>query len=279
MLTALTIEDKRQKKIRAKLKNRIKGNVLLVRKKTAGQVKLLHFHYIYRTGKINWEEIFAALSPKPCSLLYKEKWEIPLKADKFIYRGNSFAKRLAENAGIAVLEYLKEGSKEIVVGVLDKTAKSRELVELLLQFTGNLIVVSDKRGEYEQLNESMLNKYGVAFSLEEETSKLACCHMIIAPQKIKTPVFLKSNTIVFCGSPPGCSLCAMVFDSYSVTLPEMYKQIKPQGLAEEYFAQALFEQENQYFLENYIPDLCYRNGIGSTIEEIGNIIHSRVKNT
>lgn len=279
MITVLTVVEDKASSFFKRIGKYLKGNEIKTLSKTKEGITVVHIKYYQRRNKIDWEKIKEQAGYERKSLLCSSSLRPPAYVGITRYKGNSLQRRLAENASLTVLNRMGKERQKIEVGLYDPKGRYGDLVEDLLQYTNKLTIVTDKDLFYKEVHSDIMDRYGASFLIQNHVNRLSSCQLIIAPDKIEKRLPVSSGAVVFTGEEPAVGLQGLVFDRYEFALAQKYKSIKPGELSDAYFAQALYDKEKQYELGQVVPDMCKRNGMGSTIQEICTILRIHSKKT
>lgn len=273
MLTALTIKDYSNKKKRFRLFKHDKTNLEVVE---YNNVQLVHIIYYKYGNRINWNKIGELAGNERNNILCNANISIPVDCGIKRYQTNSLKERVAENTAIEVIKRCAEDYSDIKIGVYDPLGENTELVNTLIKFSDNIIVVTNATEDYYRVYKQIISDTGAVLILKRDVSALADSNIIISPKRIKEQLPLQDSTVVFTASKPAVCHKGRVFYSYVVALNESYKEIKPHSLSDEYFAQALYDKGRQHRLGSILPILCISEGMNSTIDEITKYIKQHI---
>lgn len=274
MLTALTIKDyysnNRKRHISFK---RDKAKVEVVK---YNRLNIVHITY-YKYGKaVRWNKIKELTGNESNNILCNKSVVFPPESGLKRYTTNLLKERIVENTVIEVLKKIKEPTENLEIGLYDPNGRKMEFVENLLEYTGKIIVVTNSLDEYQKIYKQIMIETGAVIIFKKDVSAFSNCDIVISPQKICKELPLKDTAIIFTAKNPSVCQRVRVYSKYIVALNENYKEIKPNSLSDEYFAQALYDKGRQYSIGSVLPILCISEGLNSTIEEISNFIEKRL---
>ena len=256
MLTALTIKNAVPKNCFGKVFNTIRGNSINVEIKSARGVVLRDIVYINRNGKVNWYELDREIGAQRNRLLCSENILFPKNLGFKRFENIEFKIQLACNLGVYTLSKLKSEIPEINVGVYDKDANCTNLLEELINYSGNIFVVTDRKEKYEETAEKIALSEGAVVSVSENRGALSDCPLVIAPVQINESLPVSGGAIVLTSFAPTVCVTGLVYFDYHFRMPNMFDKIKPESLSCEYFAGALYTQGRQYELGSIVPTTC-----------------------
>lgn len=253
MLTALTINEETPtgliKKMIAKIKPApIKAELLSVQ-----GISVVNIKYTCYGKKVSWKKLGKIIGTQKSCLICSSDLKLPKDEGFKRYNPCTLNVRLAENAAIAKLMQMQKRKCNISVGLYDLTGRHSDLVRYLLPYTNNIKIITENISLYMEVASDILEEYGAPISVKKNIGQLYDCNIVIAPQKILKCLPVKDNTPVYTAFAPAVCQCGNVHYKYSIKLPKIYKQLKPQGLTDTYFACVLYEKERQYSLGSLIP--------------------------
>ncbi|MBQ5346566.1 MAG: hypothetical protein IIU39_00730 [Ruminococcus sp.] len=256
MLTALTIENVKTDKWYKKLINMIRGNSLNVEIKSARGVVIRDIKYINRNGAVNWFELDREIGAQRNHLLCNDSVIFPEGMGFKRFCNKAFKIQLACNLGIYALSKLKGGLPDIKVGLYDKNAECVNVVEELVNYCKNIFVVTDNTEKYREKSESLTEERGAGIYVSSDRGRLSDCPLVLAPERIEESLPISGAAIVLTGFPPTVCVGGLVYFDYHFRMPNMFDNIKPESLSNEYFAGALFTKGRQYELGSIVPTTC-----------------------
>lgn len=256
MLTALTIKNAIPKNYLGKIFNTIRGNSINIEIKSARGVVLRDIVYINRNGKINWYALDSEIGAQRNQLLCSDNIIFPKNSGFKRFENIEFKIQLACNLGVYVLSKLKSEIPDIKVGVFDKNAYCIGLLDELINYSGNIFVVTDYKEKYEEAAEKIALSEGAVITVSENRDILSDCPLIIAPAQINESLPVSGGAIVLTSFAPTVCVTGLVYFDYHFRMPNMFDKIKPESLSCEYFAGALYTKGRQYELGSIVPTTC-----------------------
>lgn len=256
MLTALTVKNVIPKNCLEKIFNRLRGNSIKIEIKSARGVVLRDIVYINRNGKINWYALDSEIGAQRNQLLCTDNILFPKNSGFKRFENIEFKIQLACNLGVYVLSKLKSEIPDIKVGVFDKNACCTNLLEELINYSANIVVVTDYKDEYENTAERIAFSEGAVVSVSENRDALSDCPLVIAPGQINESLPVSGGAIVLTAFAPTICVTGLVYFDYHFRMPNMFDELKPESLSCEYFAGALYTKGRQYELGSIVPTTC-----------------------
>lgn len=254
MLTALTIKTEKSNKWYKKIINRIKGNSVDTKLRSARGVTLRHITYTSRNGKVDWGRLNVMIGNQRNHLLCSEQIILPGEIGFRRFQNNEFKIRLASNLAIYILSKLEDNN--IKTGLYDVKGEHAEILPYVIKYTANPVVITDNPAGYECVIDRIYEETGATVQLTNNRINLMDCPMIIAPEQICENLPLSGDTIVLCSTSPAVCLPGMVYYNYHFRMPNQFAEIKPEELNEEYFCGALYTKADQFELGSIVPTFC-----------------------
>lgn len=267
MITALTIKEEIPKGLCGRVGAFFKPNPPVPTLSTIGDtLAVLHVEYGRKRKKIAWDKIEKELGNGKKEVLYSG--DIPLPKGLKRYRSHALMHRMAENAALEALSRLKLPPYRLRLGLFDPDGLNDGMLRLLLPFSSCINAVSGNMKAYIDRADEIMEESGAFISVHKSIGCLESCHVVIAPEKIRMELPLSDNTVVFTGEKPAVSVRGVVFDRYTLSLPQKYEQIRPASISREYFACALYDKGRQYEIGSLIPQGCVCAGKPMPMDEV-----------
>ncbi len=256
MLTALTIKKEESRKWYKKLFNYVRGNSLYSEIKSARGVVLRDITYICRNGTVNWYALDSEIGAQRNHLLCDDSIVFPKNMGFKRFENTDFKRRLACNLGIYILSKLKGELPDIKTALYDPAGECPDALKGIVNFCGNINVVSDNAEAYEGISEELMDESGASVFISGKRDNLSDCALIIAPCRISESIPASGGAIVLTSFAPMVCTSGLVYFDYHFRMPNMFDRIKPESLSCEYFAGALFTKGRQYELGSIVPTTC-----------------------
>ncbi len=276
MLTALTVKSQTNEKLIPKILNTIRGNRLILEYKSARGVVLKHITYKNRTGKINWNKIDKAVGAQRNHLLCDSDIQLPEDRGFKSFDNKDYKSRLATNMAISVVSNLKEPEK-FKIGIFDVKGECADILSALIQYTSNLVVISDNLKEYKFELDNIYHQTGATVQLTSNRIHLVDCNLVIAPTQITERLPLSEKTIVLTNTPPTICTSGFVYYDYFINLPSKFALIKPRELSDVYFAGALYQKAGLFQLGSIVPVSCKNCSSAQTCRSICDTLEKYVQ--
>lgn len=274
MLTALTIKDFSDKK---KGFNWFKRDSTQLEVIKYNKIQIVHIIYNKYGKKVKWDKVRQLAGNESQRLLCNESIVFPENSGLKRYTSNLLKERIAENTALEVLKRCSSQCENIEVGVYDPKGRKSALIRELLKYVDRITVVTEAIGDYYKIYKEIISETGAVILIKDDISVLKHCNVVIIPEKIKTAVPVKFDTVIFTADSPAICQGGRVYNGYIVALNESYKDIKPHSLSDEYFAQVLYDKGRQYRLGTALPILCISESGNATIEEISRFVLEHCK--
>ncbi len=256
MLTALTIKNAETDKWYKKILNLIRGNSIIVNIKSARGVVLRDIVYISRNGEVDWYALDAEIGAQRNHLLCDDSIVFPKNMGFRRFENIQFKIQLTCNLAVYTLSKLKGEIPDIKVGLFDADALCTGVLDELVNYCGDVRVVSDCTEVYRNLSEKITASTGAAVAVSESREALADCSLVIAPAQINECLPVSGGAIVLTSFAPTVCVTGLVYFDYHFRMPNMFDRIKPDSLSCEYFAGALYTKGRQYELGSIVPTTC-----------------------
>ena len=187
------------------------------------------------------------------------------------FENTEFKGRLASNLALCVLGNFKEPQK-LKVGIFDPKGENVDIVAPFLEYTSNVVVVSDNLKEFKCEINRVYEETGATVQLTSNRVNLLDCQLIIAPCVIEETLPIKGDTLILTIAMPTQCVSGLVYYDYYVQIPSRLEQIKPSELSNEYFLGALYSKAGQFRLGSMIPLSCKNNSSTHTFKSISNYL-------
>lgn len=255
----------------SKLKEKIMYKFLkpvTVNETSYDNLNIKHVNAIKRKNKIPWKKISRTLGNYNQQILCSSDVLFPPNFKFTRYEPLNLNRILCQNAAIETLKLAKASKSKLSVTIFDPLGCYGNIVYRLLPFLHQIKVITKNIEFYARESEILMEQYGASILVCNSVSWIRPCHMLIAPDKIITPLSLPKECITFTGFRPNTSLNGSVYYNYKVKIPSKFKKIIPHGINSEYFLSALIDSHNISSTDNITPELC-TSSIGVTsIEDI-----------
>lgn len=272
MLTALTIEKKSPTGFWDRLCAGLRTGKPRLEERAAAGVTLRHIRFEQKGKRVPWEEITELAGREGRRLLCSRLLPLPPGSSLFRFVPRRYGTRMAQNAALGVLERARILPGRLEIALYDPCARYPVLAEQLLFYTSRLHVVTGNSVGYRECERELMEEYGASLLLEEDANRLARCAVVVAPDRIVTPLPASSRSLVFTGAPPAAQTGGVVFGDYQVSMPEEYKPLCPKELGETYLLAALYELCGRDELGYLTPDACLCAGKSHTIAQLAEIL-------
>lgn len=274
MLTALTIENKSEKKFFKKIIASIKGNKIKTEVNQVRGVILRHITYINYTNNINWQEIDKYVGIQRNHLLCSEYLDLPKDMGYKRFYSNDFVQRLCTNMSLHILSKL-DNPNEVKVCLYDINGESVDMLQNLLEICPEARVVTQNTELYAEQAKMILEETGVSPIINCTTECLEDCDFLIAPCTIAEKLPIKSRTVTLTSHSPLAEQDGALYFRYHFKMPNKFEELKPQELSDLYFASALYTKARQHQLGTIVPMLCSNYASGARIESICTYFNNR----
>lgn len=244
-----------------------------VEKLEAEGVNLKSITYSKRNNKIPWKKISKIIREDSEYVLCNKGIRVPAIYGIQRFSSNELYRHLCENAVISVLDNLNINPSKINIALYDPRAAYSDLLEILLQYSSQISVVSNHIEFYENESTELMEEYGVAVLVSDNISSLDESHLVIAPDKVRVNLGLPNNTVLFTAEEPGLNLGCVVISGYKVNTPIKYKKLIPEDMEDEYFLSYLYSENKLYELATLIPVYCILDNRAKTINEISEVLN------
>lgn len=267
MLTALTVTDKTEKSFFKKIVNFFKGNKIKVEINSARGVTLRHVEYINRTGKINWQKLDSVIGAQRNHLLCSADISFPKSMGFRRFYSEEFSQRLCSNMGLFILSKLQHPER-IKVALYDPEGDCADLAEFLLQYSENVLIVTDNTELYRQEAMRIIEDTGASLIISCQRESMSDCDFIIAPEKIHEALNLKNSAVLLTAGKPEYPVDCKAYFYYHFKMPNKFDRIKPQELSDIYFASALYTKARQHEFGSIVPFVCSNEYGSQRLESI-----------
>lgn len=252
MITVLTITDKTpenrlQKALMTFMPSPVKAEIL-----TVAGITVVNILCVSCNGSVPFKKLAKILGVQKRNIVCSEDIALPQELGFKRYVPQALYMRLAENAAVSYL--MKEQGSEKNVGLYDLTGRHCDSLSFLLPYCKNIYVVTENLSLYMELSAKLLEEYGAPITITKNPGKLYDCDVVIAPQKIKKALPLKTGARLYTGFAPAVNQSGVVYKSFKTVLPEIYQKLKPEGIDSTYFAAVLYEAERQFSLGSLVPE-------------------------
>lgn len=268
MLTALTIESVKTGKWYKKVFNKLRGNSIITEIKSARGVALRDIRYINRNGVVDWYALDSVIGAQRNHILCNDSVIFPENMGFKRFENTEFKRRLACNLGLFVLSKIKSEIPDLKVGVYDGGTDCSPLISELVNYCGNIQLVTDNPEQYDDMAETVLSDTGIVVNVSENRETLSDCPLIIAPARIDESLPVSGSSIVLTAFAPTVCVTGLVYFDYYFRMPNMFDRIKPESLRNEYFAGALYTKGRQYELGSIVPTTCSNYSSSQTPKSI-----------
>ena len=277
MPVALSIINENKVNVVKRIFRCILPNTPKVEKIQAEGVTLKNITYKKRSGKIPWKKISNIVKEDSKYVLCSEDIRVPITYGIQRFASNKLSRRLCENAVISAIESANIRPSDIVISLYDPRAAYSDLLDILLQYSAQIKVVSNNMVFYEEESLRLMEEYGVTVLTTDNISSLDNSNIIIAPDKIRVNLELSKDTFVFTAEEPGVNLGCNVVSGYKVNTPLKYKVLIPDYIEDEYFLSYLYSELKVYELGSMVPVYCVSGGQTKTIKEISEELENLIE--
>lgn len=267
MITALSVNVPEKATGINKLINKLKRDKIEIEIKKARGVSVKHVTYTSYSGKIKLEKTDKIIGAQRNHLLCNKSLKFPLQSGYKRFCSQDFSSRICTNMALCVLMECTFPEK-LNVGIYDIKGKNAGILFNVLEYCGNVSVVTRNTEDYMCVLNRALNELGASAVITKNTSELENCNFVIAPQTIEEKLPLKSDTLVLSVGCPKVHNEGMIYYHYHFRMPNGFDLIKPEGFDEEYFCSALYSLGSQYELGSIIPLVCRNYASSQTVKSL-----------
>ena len=138
------------------------------------------------------------------------------------------------------------------------------MAQSILQFTDNLIVVTENFPLYRDVAEGIMDESGAVLCVSSDVKSLCSCGLIISPDAVDFSFTPATGTVLLSGERPMVSVSCFVFYRYCFSLPGELAECKPRGISTELFAAGLYSLCGIYELGSLVPLVCSGDSLSHT---------------
>lgn len=264
MLTSLYIYSKPHRTKLGEFLSKLRCDRIDTYYRQKGPIKVRCVEYIQYSKNINWKKIDKIVLAQRNHLLCSKDVILNESMGYKRFDDSEYKERLCTNLGITLTSEISQ--KNISVGIIDKKGMFSSLVECILKYTDNVVVVTDNIDFYTQVAENLIEETGAPLRLSQSQKSLCECKLIIAPSKVTSFEGISSKSLLLTAHIPQVDLpCAYVYD-YAIDFPKPLLPLCPTGLDKTYFASALYSLADIYQLGSIVPRLSVsRDGAHTTM--------------
>ena len=278
MPTTLSIIDADRVNIVKRIFRRILPNPPKVEKVYVEGITLKKITYKKRNDKIAWKKIANIVKEDSKYVLCSENVRVPITYGIQRFASNKLSRRLCENAAISVIENINVKPSDIAISLYDPRAAYSDLLDILLQYSAQIRVVSNNINFYEEESARLMEEYGVTVLITDNILSLDNSDIMIAPDKIRINLGLSKNTFVFTAEEPGVDLGCNIISKYRINTPIKYKSLIPDYIEDEYLLSYLYSELKIYELGSLVPVYCVLGRSIKTVDKIAEELENMVEN-
>lgn len=256
--------------------NRLRRDKVEIRIVRARGVTLKHITYISSSGEVRLEKTDAAVGEQRDQLLCSDKLIFPHRSGYKRFCSQRFSVRLCTNMALSVLMRC-QNSAALRVGIYDPTGENADFLLSALLYSSDVVAVTCCADAYRDVAAQALEELGASALITSRKDELARCHLIIAPDTVREPLPIYSDSIVLTTSCPETDLQGRVYYRYGFRMPNGFDSIKPDELDEEYFCSALYTLGSQYELGSIVPLSAKGRGEKCTVKSLADCLDNQIE--
>ena len=251
MIVVLTIKEESKIPWYKRLFIRKSNDVTAVIKEYE-EIKVLNIQAKKRGKKINFKKI-SKLIPKGKYIIYDGETDIPEEYKILVARPILYKLCMLRNTYRYILKNLKIDPNLLKVGLYDPNGDYINLVQEIIPFVRQINIVTNNQEKYSIEANYIMDEFGAALLISNSVEWLSNNHIIIAPDKIKKDMPSSTNSIILTTQKPAVNLRGLVYYDYRVKPPLVYQKLKPEGISNELFIGALYDEYQPSDLEQLVP--------------------------
>lgn len=272
MITVLTVEDCRPKHWYEHILSLFLPQSIDCRFVEKMSVQVLYINVKRRKGKLPWRRISKIAGSNKCKILCDESISIPSKYGIKRFNDKGLSYKLCRNALFFSLRESNVNPTQLKISIYDPDGMHPDIVQYFLPFTSQLKVVTNKAQLYKEELDRLMNEHGASVFLSNNIQCLYPCNVIIALDRIATPLGSKRNTVIFTTDKPAVPIKGIIYHNYEISHNNVYNSLKPRLMNQEYFLSALYKEYLMYEFEEIKPYRCKSMNNWYTIEDICKVI-------
>lgn len=254
MLFYLNIEQLYGDNFLGKIKNIFKRNKIEISEQKVDKVHLVTINVSLFKKKIPWKKIVEILG-KNKKVLCSEQLKIPREIEIERYESDKLNTILCKNAALEILRKANITKENYKLVLYDPHGNHVEFLSRVINFSRNIIVISDEKNLYEKEQHQLLKKCGVSILVTENREWTYGGNCIIAPDKIVEPLQTSFDSFIFSGAKNKYNINGRIYDDYNVEYNK-YKLLNPPDLDMNYFLNVIYDKYGLKSFETLLPESC-----------------------
>ncbi len=255
MLMIVNVEDRPPQNLKEKALSIIRPFEIRTEIKSQENLQIMNIRYIRKRGEIRFRKIYELCSGRMKTVLCSKN--ISLEHTYLIrFSDIDYKKIILGNYICYLIEKSNISSSDLKIGFYDPYGENSLLLQRLLKYTSNILVVSDMLRFYENEAERISKETGASVIVSNDISDLSKYSFLAAPCIIEKSINIGTDGIIFTAAPPLCNVSGTVITDYHTLIPKEFSMLKPDDIDETYFLAALFSLCSVSSLSEIVPVSC-----------------------
>ena len=271
MLTTLDIRTVQHKNKLLKMIAKLKKDRIDTYYRQSANLRIKCVEYVAYSESINWSKLDKVIGPQRNRLVCSESISLPQNMGYKRFCDDEYKVRLCTNFGIKVLS---QCSQNLSVAIIDNDATHTVLPSHLLNFTDNIIVVTQRDDIYKDVADNLLEETGAPIRVAKTQQVLHSCDLIFDLSSAVDVSELDKNAVVMCVTKPQTQCDYMVIYDYTADIAGRFEFLCPEYIDKTYFASALYSMLNVYQLGSLVPDVCSSTKGECTVHSVAELLNN-----
>lgn len=256
MLFNLDIKKANKKGLFNKVKNLFMFNRVNINLIEYDFGSIANIELLLRRGRIPWKKIMNFLGNNK-KILCSDNIFLPPQLGICRYTSNKLNIKLCKNAVLEILKLADTDKENLKIVLYDPCGNHVDFLSKIVDFSRNIIVITDNKESY--LNEQLflLREYGVSILITDNRDWTYNSNIVVAPEEICEALQVSFNATVFTGEKTKYNIGGRIYDKYEFLIPTKYEKTVPTNLTAEYFFNVLYDQYELEDLANIAPEFFY----------------------